>query len=92
MKILPIVSESPNIVMEDGKQLMLCPICKSENTHLEYSAKVTVAENYLVGDRGGGLTIPMWCESGHFWDLVLSHHKGTSFVTTTNFKEAINPI
>lgn len=32
--------------------------------------------------------IPLWCEHGHTFDLVLAFHKGFTYVTYENVKDA----
>ncbi len=84
MKNLPLVSEHENVALDDGEQLILCPVCRNENTHFEYTPVINRPENYLSGHRGGGYAIPMRCENDHYWNLIISHHKGYSYVTTDN--------
>lgn len=76
-------------VIEVGESLILCPVCKDQYTHVGYRPEVNLPESYLDGHRGGGITIPMSCEHGHHWDVIISHHKGNSYITTTNFKKDI---
>jgi hypothetical protein len=89
MKILPTTTSPDGYIVDEGKEMILCPICKHEFTHFGYNPSVNKAEDYLVGDRGGGITLPMSCERGHYWELIISHHKGNSFITTINFKQDI---
>lgn len=75
----------------EGIPQILCPICKFEYVHFCENGNAL----YKASDdssawrygRGGALTIPMSCENGHEWDLVLGHHKGYSFVMIDNERE-----
>lgn len=89
MKQIEITNNPKNLNLEKGESLIICPVCKEEYTHFDYSPKIDRPETYVSEHRGGGITIPMHCEEGHYWDLIISHHKGWSYITTDNFKQEI---
>jgi hypothetical protein len=33
-----------------------------------------------TGERGSWIDIPMWCEGGHHFNLVIAFHKGCSYI------------
>lgn len=83
---LPLLSATNELFMDEGEQLIACPICGEHFTHFGNNPKILPTDTYLSEHRGGGYIIPMWCESSHSWDLVISHHKGNSYITTQNLR------
>lgn len=59
---------------------VVCPVCGFEYVHLDLDG-VKPVDHF---GSNGGLKIPMFCEDGHHWDLVLDQHKGLCFMTITN--------
>ena len=68
-----------------GDQLK-CPECGFEYVHfLEPVIKKT--DNYDAWDgRGSAIRIPMYCESGHAWEVRYGFHKGYTFVKIENLR------
>jgi hypothetical protein len=71
----------------DGS-VVKCPYCECECCHFN-------GEPEHVGDSKDGnqgrLTVPMYCECGHKWDMVFAGHKGTMTAFTRNAKELPPP-
>jgi len=69
--------------MKNSKQLF-CPACRCEWVHFE-PPTFTASDNYEAWEgRGNAITVPMWCEEGHSWTMVVGFHKGTSWVQCIN--------
>lgn len=66
---------------------VVCPICGFEYVHVDRSG----VESVDFYGKGGALLIPMYCENGHRWNLVIDQHKGWCFMTITN-PHIISPI
>jgi hypothetical protein len=60
---------------------VLCPHCGFEFVHLNHRAYST-----LHDDNRQALHIPMYCESGHYWDVVLRERKGELQLTVENMR------
>lgn len=70
-------------IMVDGHQLIICPFCVTEklpayhNVHFKTPVYVNGMDAYMAWEgRGDLLVIPLYCESGHNWEVCLGHHKG----------------
>ncbi len=79
-KILPLVSNDECTHIDEGEQLVLCPVCRDPNVHFEKPS---------FRNDGSEMYIGMWCEGGHYWNTVMSFHKGNTFITTRDFKKDI---
>ena len=55
-----------------------CPVCEGEYSHIK---DVVYNPN---GRNQGQVTISMWGECGHTWDIVIYGHKGNAFAYTDN--------
>lgn len=72
---------------EDGR--MRCPVCTSEWTHPDGAATrmgEDEAEIYrgttivgTVAERRSALVVTCYCESGHWFALVIQQHKGQNY-------------
>ena len=63
-------------------RIIICPKCHGDYVHTE--RPTPDASNEF---RGDAWRIPMWCEYGHEWELVIGHHKGQSFTRIENIRE-----
>lgn len=60
---------------------IVCPVCADPYTHFERPAMMLGGDDYLAWEgRGDAITIPMWCEQDHKWELILGFHKGMTYV------------
>ena len=65
---------------EQADQLC-CPHCGDEYVHFDPSVEhVTDGYTCPTDERGSWIDIPMWCESGHHWNIVIAFHKGFTFL------------
>jgi hypothetical protein len=68
---------------DTGREL-LCPECEArEAAYVHWEPAVThETDGYTspTGERGSWLDVPMRCENGHHFHLVLAFHKGFTFV------------
>lgn len=67
----------------DNANVHLGPVSVQQNA----TETIVDRENERVravapGARGSIVTLSMWCESGHRFDIVFSFHKGSTYVTT----------
>ena len=67
---------------ELGKN-MVCPVCEFEYVHTE----LPIIDS-CVG-KNGCIKIPMYCEDGHPWELVLDSHKGLCGISVRNIKDRL---
>lgn len=78
--------------MNEFNTKILCPVCNFDYVHFnrpEYNSSDDVSGKAWAG-RGDAVIIPMWCEDNHKWNLIIGHHKGSSFVYCELPKEVIN--
>lgn len=69
-----------------GQQLR-CPVCGYEFVHFE-DPNIQYSDNCEAWEgRGDAIRIPMWCESGHKWELRVGFHKGECFIDTENIRK-----
>ena len=68
----------------DGQGVLLCPVCKDGDFvhHLNSVAIKDGMDNYAASKkcRGSCILIPMKCENGCKFSLILGFHKGQVFV------------
>lgn len=63
--------------------LIACPVCENENVHIE-------KPDYSTNDgRSSSITIPMWCEANHRWNLVFDYHKGDTKLVLKKVEEIV---
>jgi len=68
---------------DTGGDHLICPVCKHDNIHF----LPPISEGgYQPGSSSESITINMYCELGHTWRVVFSHHEGTSHLKTTIIK------
>lgn len=69
-----------------GSQLQ-CPVCSCEYTHFAPPI-LKKNDNYEAWEgRGSAIKIPMYCEFGHEWEIVIGFHKGWCFMGIDNEKK-----
>ena len=67
-----------------------CPKCGFGYVHFDNFSKYCDSyDPHCCGARNGCLRLPMWCESGHSFDLVITAHKGQTYIFWDNLGEKI---
>lgn len=65
---------------------VVCPVCTGEydKKYVHFNAPKGDAvsdDNHSEWEgRGGCIRIPMYCESGHIWEMCVGFHKGETFI------------
>lgn len=90
LKTAPLCTE-PGYCRDENVQMVLCPECGSNFTHIEEVRVLQKNRTDTVGvgghvegpgesrpDRGSAVEVRMWCESGHSFSIWLSFHKGNT--------------
>ena len=81
-------TETLGLPLADGSGYpwrVLCPVCRFDYTHFAPDdVHVEATDDYTspIGNRGSWIAVPMWCEEGHSWRLVIGFHKGQTFLDT----------
>jgi hypothetical protein len=70
------------------EQVIQCPACGFDYTHARGTMDLYDSS---PGEDRWSFRIPMWCESGHEFDLEVRQHKGQTFVETQNVPGRISP-
>lgn len=60
--------------------LLKCPICGFEWTHLGVPVMLATDNGRAWGGRGNCLVIPVNGECGHSWNICIGYHKGQNFI------------
>ncbi len=61
-----------------------CPVCNFHCTHIA-DPVYKKTDNYDAWDgRGSAIRVPMYCESGHAWEVLFGFHKGSSYIGIEN--------
>lgn len=92
--------------LETRRDVLLCPACGAEETHLEFTLAATrpredgpeigwaikhedssiwqmahVPAGQIIGHgRRDRAVLLFSCEAGHYFDLILTQHKGSTYV------------
>jgi hypothetical protein len=69
-------------IVEGGGEI-LCPACDArELAYVHLQEPVYHADEFTcpTGERGAWIDVPMWCEQGHHFNLVLAFHEGCSYL------------
>lgn len=76
--------------MEFEKQIV-CPVCKFNYVHFREAVNKRGNDNYeaWVG-KGSSIEIPMFCEEGHNWVMVIGHHKGNTYTFNKIIEEKVD--
>lgn len=73
--------------------MLRCPVegCGFEYVHVTEAPVRPVMEEYsgVLGFRGDETSIPMECENGHTWRIVLAFHKGMTFLGAAPALQAV---
>jgi hypothetical protein len=62
---------------------MLCPGCATDQPYVHWDDPIVHHTDHYTcptGERGSWIDIPMWCEEGHHFHLVVAFHKGFTFL------------
>lgn len=62
----------------ENKTLVVCPVCKFECVHTR-----KISRDETIG-RQGSYVIHMYCENEHTWEVVITDHKGSCFISIEN--------
>lgn len=57
-----------------------CPLCGCENIHI-IDAKLV---DFYKSSKSSGYALKFWCESDHFFYIVIENYKGTNYMTYTD--------
>lgn len=71
--------------VDTGEQLgnaVVCPVCRFEYVHVKTEFITTGKSRW--SNRGTATTIPMYCEAGHHWSLIIDQYKGWCWMTITD--------
>ena len=59
-----------------------CPICGCENVHIEKATLIDFQES----PKSSGYALKFWCESDHYFYIVIEDYKGINWMTYTDDK------
>ncbi len=66
--------------------MVKCPVCGFDYVHI-HKPSYQESDDYTAWlGRGNAVRVPMWCESGHTWELRLGFHKGQTFIAYENIQ------
>ena len=61
-----------------------CPVCNFHCTHI-IRPETIITDDYKAWEgRGSAIRVPMYCESGHAWEVRFGFHKGVTFIAIEN--------
>jgi uncharacterized C2H2 Zn-finger protein len=74
---------------EEGEQLLLCPKCKFNYTHMTNHVIVNKSSDYTAHPnvRGTVISLPGFCENHHAFVIYIGQHKGRTYVWTEFVKD-----
>lgn len=66
-------------VLHETQPECLCPVCGYNYIHFDQVIKPD-----FNNEKSGGIVLHFFCESGHFFNIVIEDYKGNSYMTYTD--------